>query len=123
MAKQLVSRKNQWLLAIIWCVVLTTQVEADFLLRREHDSPSVGENERILIDRWLDRHPELNLFSDPVDTMYAGGTPLFNEVTGRLKDRYQYIVERHPNRPWRGGNEDGDKGQLGEEATVARSGG
>jgi hypothetical protein len=32
--------------------------------------------------------------------MYAGGTPLFNEATGKTMDRYDYIVMKHPDRPW-----------------------
>jgi hypothetical protein len=28
--------------------------------------------------------------------VYAGGTPLFDERTGRSRDRYDYILERHP---------------------------
>jgi hypothetical protein len=28
--------------------------------------------------------------------MYAGGTPLFNEATGRQIDRLDYIYRKHP---------------------------
>ena len=37
----------------------------------------------------------LNEFGDPRDTMYAGGTPLFDERTGKMRDRYDYILSRH----------------------------
>ena len=37
----------------------------------------------------------LNEFGDPKGTMYAGGTPLFNEMTGQTTDRYDYIVRNH----------------------------
>jgi len=47
------------------------------------------------IDRWIARRG-LNLYGDPSDTMYTGGSPLFDERTGVLKDRYEYILERHP---------------------------
>ena len=30
------------------------------------------------------------------DTVYSGGTPLFNEMTGRSTDRYDYILKNHP---------------------------
>jgi hypothetical protein len=40
----------------------------------------------------------LNEFGDPRDTMYAGGTPLFDERTGKMRDRYDYILSRH--RDW-----------------------
>jgi len=38
----------------------------------------------------------LNEFGDPKDTMYAGGTPLFDEKTGRSVPREQYVFSRHP---------------------------
>ncbi|HLK55547.1 MAG TPA: hypothetical protein VKU00_03235 [Chthonomonadaceae bacterium] len=40
----------------------------------------------------------LNEFGDPKDTMYAGGTPLFDERTGKARDRYDYILSKH--RDW-----------------------
>jgi len=47
------------------------------------------------IDRWIQKKG-LNPYGDPPDTMYAGGTPLFDERTGKTRDRYEYILERHP---------------------------
>ncbi len=47
------------------------------------------------IDQWLEQQ-NLNQYGDPKDTMYAGGTPLFDESTGEGKDRYEYILEKHP---------------------------
>lgn len=47
------------------------------------------------IDEWIARHG-LNSFGDPPGTMYMGSTPLFDERTGVLKDRYLYILEQHP---------------------------
>ena len=38
----------------------------------------------------------LNSFGDPADTAYPGGTPLFNEATGKSTDRAAYIFARHP---------------------------
>ena len=38
----------------------------------------------------------LNEFGDPMDTVYMGGTPLFDEMTGETRDRYQYILSKHP---------------------------
>ena len=40
----------------------------------------------------------LNEYGDDKDTMYAGGTPLFDERTGQSTDRYEYILSRH--RDW-----------------------
>ena len=47
------------------------------------------------LDRELARRG-LNPFGDPPDTMYAGGTPLFDEKTGRALDRTAYVYTRHP---------------------------
>jgi hypothetical protein len=38
----------------------------------------------------------LNAFGDPQGTMYAGGTPLFDERTGASIPREQYVFSRHP---------------------------
>jgi hypothetical protein len=47
------------------------------------------------IDRWLAQR-DLNQYGDPVGTVYAGGTPLFDERTGRTTDRIQHLVGKHP---------------------------
>jgi len=49
--------------------------------------------------KWIDEMIHklgLNEYGDPKDTMYAGGTPLFNEMTGDTRDRYDYILSKHP---------------------------
>lgn len=38
----------------------------------------------------------LNQYGDASDTVYAGGTPLFNEGTNEVINRYQYILEKNP---------------------------
>jgi hypothetical protein len=55
----------------------------------------VDEATKRKIDRWIEEN-KLNPFGDPSGTMYAGGTPLFDERTGRSRDRYEYILEKHP---------------------------
>jgi len=52
-----------------------------------------------IIDDWLNAH-NLNKYGDPHGTMYAGGTPLFNETTGVEKTRLQHLNEKFPNKPW-----------------------
>ncbi len=47
------------------------------------------------IDDWLLKN-DLNKYGDPIGTMYAGGTPLFDEATGQVKNKYEYILENHP---------------------------
>ncbi|MCU0678891.1 MAG: hypothetical protein MUC28_00380 [Planctomycetes bacterium] len=54
------------------------------------------EEAKARIDVWLEEN-NLNHFGDDIDTMYTGGTPLFNEMTGETKDRYEYLLEKIPN--------------------------
>ena len=55
--------------------------------------------EKDQIDTWIKKN-NLNQYGDSMDTMYVGGTPLFNEATGQTTDRYIYIADKHPDRPW-----------------------
>lgn len=81
--------------------------DVDTVVRRDtvpvpsRPASSVSTSERISIDAWLTQHADsLNRYGDPKNTVYAGGTPLFNEATGQRIDRYDYIVSKHPDRPW-----------------------
>ena len=47
------------------------------------------------VDLWLAQR-DLNQFGDPVGTVYAGGTPLFDEKTGRSTDRMEHLLRKHP---------------------------
>jgi hypothetical protein len=60
-------------------------------------APSEAEKSRIEV--WIQAEG-LNSYGDPADTLYAGGTPLFDETTGQYIDRYDYILGNHPDRPW-----------------------
>jgi hypothetical protein len=55
----------------------------------------ISEAVKARIDAWVKAH-DRNEFGDPPDTMYAGGTPLFDERSGVYKDRYEYIAKKHP---------------------------
>jgi hypothetical protein len=57
--------------------------------------PPIDDETKRRIDDWI-RQSGRNEFGDPKDTVYAGGTPLFNEMTGRTTDRYDYILKRNP---------------------------
>lgn len=59
----------------------------------------VSDAEKARIDAWIVAN-NLNQYGDSADTMYLGGTPLFNERTGEVTDRYVYIVSKNANRPW-----------------------
>jgi hypothetical protein len=51
--------------------------------------------EEKCVDRWLAER-KLDPYGMPEGTMYAGGTPLFDEATGRRIDRLDYIYRKHP---------------------------
>ena len=52
------------------------------------------------IGDWIKAN-SLNQYGDLMGTIYTGGTPLFDELTGEEIDRIGYILKQHPNRPWR----------------------
>jgi len=60
---------------------------------------NLSAEERSKIETWIS-DTGLNQFGDPAGTVYSGGTPLFDEATGQTIDRFDYILKRHPDRPW-----------------------
>lgn len=65
------------------------------------DRPVVSPADQQRIDAWLTAYADsLNDYGDPEGTMYAGGTPLFNENSGKPVSKYEYIVAKHQERPW-----------------------
>jgi hypothetical protein len=58
-------------------------------------APKPGESETECVDKWLAAHG-LDRYGHPSGSMYAGGTPLFNEATGQTRDRLEYVYERQP---------------------------
>jgi hypothetical protein len=61
----------------------------------------VSDAEKQDIDAWLTANKDmLNEYGDPKDMVYTGGTPLFNETTGKTMTKYEYIISQHPDRPW-----------------------
>lgn len=87
-----------------------TIIQRDTVVRRETDTiirrdtvtrPAVSAAVKARIDAWLRRNAAtLNQYGDPINTVYTGGTPLFDERTGRTIDRYEYIISRHSASPW-----------------------
>jgi hypothetical protein len=53
------------------------------------------EREEACVDRWLSAH-KLDRYGSPEGTMYAGGTPLFDERTGEQADRLDHVYNKHP---------------------------
>jgi hypothetical protein len=47
------------------------------------------------VDGWLKSH-NLDRYGSPSGTMYAGGTPLFDERTGENRDRMEFVFGRQP---------------------------
>jgi hypothetical protein len=47
------------------------------------------------VDRWL-KSKGLDSYGNAEGTMYAGGTPLFDERTGERRDRLDYVFQRQP---------------------------
>ena len=47
------------------------------------------------VDAWLEQH-HLDRYGNPEGTMYAGGTPLFDERTGQRRDRLSYVFSKQP---------------------------
>jgi hypothetical protein len=56
---------------------------------------AVDETTKKRIDAWIKKEGR-NEYGDPRDTVYAGGNPLFDERSPKLKDRYDYILDKHP---------------------------
>jgi hypothetical protein len=58
-------------------------------------APSAPETSDACLRRVL-AEAKLNAFGDPPDTMYAGGSPLFNEATGQQTPLRTYVAAKHP---------------------------
>ncbi len=59
----------------------------------------ISSEEAKKIENWIIKNG-LNQYGDAAGTVYAGGTPLVNEKTGKTIDRIDYILSKHPDRPW-----------------------
>lgn len=55
----------------------------------------LSTSERATIDQFL-KDRGLNRFGDPQGTFYVGGNPLFDEATGQVVDRHEYVLRKHP---------------------------
>ncbi len=59
------------------------------------DINKLNKDQKERIDLWLLTNG-YNRYGDAKDIYYTGGTPLFDEASGETKERYEYIIERHP---------------------------
>lgn len=59
-------------------------------------SSALTDEQKAKIDDWLDEKG-FNRYGDSKNAVYTGGTPLFDEKTGKAIDRYDYILSKYPN--------------------------
>jgi len=64
------------------------------------DYSNATDSEKDLIDSWIKTN-NLTECGDPAGTVYTGSSCLFNEVTGKYRDKYELIIEKFPEKPWR----------------------
>lgn len=93
--------------AVSLSVIVLTKI-ADFndytgMLEREYSQEGVfivSLQMMRVIDKWLADN-NLNEYGDTIGTVYAGGSPLFDEASGEKIGRFEYIFRKYPDRPWR----------------------
>lgn len=69
-------------------------------IRSVSPTAAISRDEQQQVMQWI-KENDLNEYADPKDTVYTGGTPLFDETTGKTIDLYDYILQNHPDRPWK----------------------
>lgn len=93
------SMKNLIVLTIFLGLVLGIVAFVILIKEKSEKESILSETEKELIESWIIKN-DLNQHGDPEDTVYMGGTPLFDEKTGESIDKYEYILRKHPDRPW-----------------------
>ncbi|KFE70689.1 hypothetical protein [Hyalangium minutum] len=58
-------------------------------------TPAEKQAQEACIDTWL-KGKKLDRYGHDEGTMYAGGSPIFNEMTGEARERLDYVYERQP---------------------------
>ncbi len=84
---------------IIGIIVILLIVGAGLIFKEAQEPAEISATEKQKIEAWILEN-DLNQYGDPKNMFYTGGTPLFDEKTGRSIDRYEYIFKNHPDRPW-----------------------
>ena len=92
------------ILVLIIGFVILKQAQKESILESteqiKEEGSEISLEEKRLIGAWIIEN-DLNQYGDIKDTVYMGGTPLFNETTSQSIDRYEYILQRHSDRPWK----------------------
>ena len=87
-------------IVIVLGLIILILIIGFLVLKQEKEEGSgTSPEEKQLIEAWI-RENDLNRYGDIKDTVYSGGTPLFDERTGQNTDRYEYILRRYSDRPW-----------------------
>lgn len=74
----------------------TTGADAGTVIgRSKKPGPGAAKSEEACVDAWL-KERSLDRYGHPEGTMYAGGSPLFDERTGESRDRLGYVYARQP---------------------------
>lgn len=63
--------------------------------KRGPPPPAGRAAEEACVDGWL-KERGLDPYGSPEGTIYAGGTPLFDERTGQSTGRLEYVYRQHP---------------------------
>ncbi|CAN5923975.1 hypothetical protein BH11MYX4_BH11MYX4_06230 [soil metagenome] len=86
------------------CVLAVAVALAGCPERKEKRAPPGGalhadggerQREEACVDRWLSDR-QLDAFGSPEGSVYAGGTPLFDESSGKALSRVEHVYEAHP---------------------------
>lgn len=85
-------------IAIIFGLLILILI-VGFVILRQGEEGEISLEEKQLIEAWIIEN-DLNQYGDPKNTAYIGGTPLFDEKTGKSIDKYEYVLRKHPDRPW-----------------------
>jgi len=91
--------KIQKTLIILGLLILILVIGFVILRQEEAEQAEISLEEKELIEAWIIEN-NLNQYGDSKDTVYIGGTPLFDERTGQSIDKYEYILRNHSDRPW-----------------------
>ena len=84
---------------IIGAIVILVIVGIVLILKETQEPGEISATEKQKIEAWILEN-DLNQYGDPKNIFYTGGTPLFDEKTGRSIDKYEYILKNYPDRPW-----------------------
>ncbi|MCP6726644.1 MAG: hypothetical protein KJI69_01210 [Patescibacteria group bacterium] len=84
---------------ILGLIILILIIGFVVLEQEKEEGSGISLEEKQLIEAWITEN-DLNRYGDIKDTVYSGGTPLFDGRTGQSTDRYEYILRRYSDRPW-----------------------